>query len=76
MTEQEVQAWRDRWKAVNDFQEAEQRASTMEQRWREANGLRLLAVELALPLDTRDAEAEAVSRRWVRLHHLGTLGAG
>ena len=71
MTKTEAQAWRDRWKAVNAVQEAEQLASTMEQRWLEANGLRLLAHDISLSLNTRDDAAEAVSRRWVHLHRLG-----
>ncbi len=57
--------FRERWLAIAAFEDAEQQASTMDERWQQMN--RLLAMAIALNLDLTEREEEAVRLRWARL---------
>ncbi len=57
--------FRERWQAIAAFEDAEQRALTMDQRWQQMN--RLLALALALNLDLIEREEDTVRLRWAKL---------
>lgn len=61
-----IREYRDRWRAVEAFEIEEQRAATLEQRWRKLNGIIGLALGLGLDLSGDESEFE-VYRRWARI---------
>lgn len=57
---------RDRWKAVEEIEQQELRASTIKQNWKKLNAIMLRAKRLNLPAARDDSEME-VFLRWARL---------
>ncbi len=66
MDSQLANLYRNRWQAVAEIEAAEQRATSIVQRWRQTNQLLGMALALGLDLTGRDDELE-VRRRWLRL---------
>ncbi len=66
MDSQQAQEFRQRWQAAALVEAAEQRAASLELRWRQLNAILELARELELPLPSTDQE-EAVWQRWAKL---------
>jgi hypothetical protein len=65
MDKQTLIAYRDRWKAVEEIERQEQRAASLDRRWRQINDLFNLAISLDLPVH-QDQE-EIVWQRWAKL---------
>jgi hypothetical protein len=59
--------YRDRWQAVLEVEEAEQKRATVEDRWRKLNAVRQMAVTLGLDLRSQDEDEAIVWQRWARL---------
>ncbi len=57
---------RDRWKAVEEIEQEELRASTVKQNWRKLNAIMLRAKRLKLSRGSDDKEME-VFLRWAKL---------
>ncbi len=65
--EDEMRAYRERWRAVAAIEVDEQRNASVALRWQQLNSLLRLAIGLGLPLNESDPEEEAVRQRWVKL---------
>lgn len=67
LTREELEAYRERWRAVNQFQTDEMRRASLELKLRQTN----LLFRLALGMRRRDAmgdpELALVRSRWVKL---------
>ncbi|HUF38036.1 MAG TPA: hypothetical protein VMN57_05895 [Anaerolineales bacterium] len=61
-----IREYRDRWRVVEAFELEEQRSATLDDRWRQLNGIIGLAIGLGLDLSADDSEFE-VYRRWARI---------
>jgi hypothetical protein len=68
MTKEQAQEYRARWEAVQAIEIAEQRAATVQERWRQLNAVWRLAQGLRLPPPERDEEV--VRARWAKLKGL------
>ncbi len=62
MDSQLAKLYRNRWQAAAEIEAAEQRASSIEERWRQTNQLLGMALALGLDLTRRDDEHEMRSR--------------
>jgi hypothetical protein len=62
-----VREYRDRWHAVSEVEEAEQRQASVEDRWRRLNAIHQMAVALGLDLRAQDEDEAIVWERWARL---------
>jgi hypothetical protein len=67
MDPQQAREYRDRWQEVAAIEAAEQRAASIELRWRQLNAILQMAMDLGLPLDRRQEGEEEVWLRWARL---------
>src|SRR5436309_2317200 len=61
-----IRAYRDRWRAVEAIEIAEQRAATVEQRWRQLNAIVGLAIGLGLR-PAEDPHVHIARQRWAKL---------
>jgi hypothetical protein len=59
--------YRDRWKAVEQFERQEQRSASVAFRWQQLNALLRLAIGLGLKVDQEDKQELIISQRWNRL---------
>lgn len=64
-----IRAWKARWAAVNEFQEAELRALSAEEKFRQLESLFGLARVLGRD-EEREAEAAVVRDRWMKLRRV------
>jgi hypothetical protein len=62
----DIKSYRERWKAVEDFERQELRAMSAEEHWRQINSLFRFALDLGLTRADDDGEGE-VFARWARL---------
>ena len=62
----DIKFYRERWKAVEDFERQELRAMTTEQHWMKINRLIRFALEQELTRNDDDGEME-VFQRWANL---------
>ncbi len=62
-----VREFRERWQAVAAAHAEEQRASSVDLRWRQLNAVLRLAMGLGIALPEFDEEDEIVRQRWTRL---------
>ncbi len=62
----DIKFYRERWKAVEDFERQELRAMTTEQHWMKINRLIRFALEQELTRNDDDGEME-VFQRWAKL---------
>jgi hypothetical protein len=67
MQAQEIAEYRRRWQAVNEVEEMERRASTMEERWRQINAMIGMAHALGLDLTQLDEDDLIVYERWAQI---------
>jgi hypothetical protein len=67
MTRKEARAWMERWKIVNEFTDAEARAKTPEERFRDLEMLFASASLFPRPID-EEQETQRVRDLWMRLH--------
>jgi hypothetical protein len=67
MQAQEIAEYRRRWQAVNEVEEMERRASTMEERWRQINAMIGMARALGLDLTQLDEDDLIVYERWAQI---------
>ncbi len=66
----DIKLYRERWKAVEEFERQELRAMTMEEHWKQINSLFLFAKELGLTRGDDNGEME-VFLRWAKLKGAG-----
>lgn len=66
----ELQAYRNRWKAVAAFENEERRQAALAFRWQQLNRLLTMAAALGLELSNRRRETDIVRYRWNRLKDL------
>lgn len=66
MDSQQAHEFRQRWQAAALIEAAEQRAASIELRWRQLNAILELARKLELRLNSSDQD-EAVWQRWAKL---------
>ena len=66
VTKAELQFYRERWKAVEEIEREELRASTPESNWRHFNAILQRANQMGLPKRGEDGEME-VFLRWAKL---------
>jgi hypothetical protein len=64
---------RDRWKAVEEIERQELRASTVRQNWQKLNAIMLRARRLKLSRENDDSEME-VFLRWAKLRDMYESG--
>ncbi len=65
-----AQAYRDRWQAVAEMENAQQRQMSLTQRWQKLNALLRMAAALGIQ-PPKDPEADlAVYARWNRLREI------
>jgi len=62
-----VREYRNRWQAISEVEEAEQRQAAAEDRWRRLNAIYQMAVALGLDLRAQDEDEAVVWERWARL---------
>lgn len=70
-------AYQDRWKLVAEIEAAEQRQTSMAQRWQKLNALVRMAAGLGILRKGNDAQIQIVRQRWAllkRLHLAETEG--
>jgi hypothetical protein len=70
-------AYQDRWKLVAEIEVAEQRQTSVAQRWQKLNALVRMAAGLGILQKDNDAQIQAVRQRWAllkRLHLAETEG--
>lgn len=70
VTKAELEAYRARWQAVNEFQVDELRKTTFQERWKQLNALIRLARGLGWPLARNEEEIAIVRGRWQKLKGL------
>lgn len=68
MTREEARAWMERWKLVDERTDAEARAKTAEERFRELESLFASSSLFPPPADEED-ETQRVRDIWMRLHN-------
>ena len=66
----DIKSYRERWKAVEEFERQELRAMSLEEHWRQINSLFLFALELGWTRGDDDGERE-VFARWAKLKGAG-----
>jgi hypothetical protein len=66
LTKGQPRAYRKRWRIVNARERAELRSVPIEVKWQQLQTLFAWGRQFA-PTQTRDKEAEAVRKRWMRL---------
>ena len=71
MADQSLISYRSRWEAVKRIELEEQRAATIELRWKQLNGILRLARGLNLRLDITEDSELIVFERWARLREAG-----
>ena len=62
----QAKLFRERWQAVSQIEQEEEKAASFEQRWQQLNAIIRLAAGLALPLQSDDSEI-AVYYRWAKV---------
>jgi hypothetical protein len=62
----DLKAYRERWKAVEEFERQELRAMSLEEHWKQINSLFHFALEHGLTRDDDDGEME-VFARWAKI---------
>ncbi len=67
MTRADLEAYRARWKVVEEIEREEARQATIESRWRELNAIFNLAYELGRIQPASEQELEPIRARWRRL---------
>jgi hypothetical protein len=67
MADSTLKAYQDRWKQIADLERREQRAASMDLRWRQTNAIFALALGLGLPFDQQGMEEAIVRQRWEKL---------
>jgi hypothetical protein len=70
ITKSDLQFYRERWKAVEEFERQELRAMSVEDHWKQINVLARFALESGLIRNDDDAEME-VFLRWAKLKGSG-----
>lgn len=70
MDKQLAKEFRERWKAVASLEAEEQRAASLDLRWRQMNAILGLAMALKMPLIAPDRQEDIVRQRWVKLKSL------
>ena len=70
VTKSELQAYRERWKAVEEIEREELRGMSAEKHWKQINALARFALENGLTRNNDDGEME-VFLRWARLKGAG-----
>lgn len=66
----DIKSYRERWKAVENFERQELRAMSVEEHWRQINSLFRFAHELGLTRGDDDGERD-VFARWAKLKGAG-----
>ena len=66
MNPEDVRLYRDRWKAVQEIEREELRASTVQSNWKQLNAIARRSKRLGLTRGEDDSEME-VFRRWVKI---------
>ena len=67
MDKQLAKEFRDRWKAIAAVEAEEQRAASLDLRWKQMNAILGLAMVLKMPLMAPDRQEDIVRQRWVKL---------
>ena len=70
MDKQLAKEFRDRWKAIAAVEAGEQRAASLDLRWKQMNAILGLAMVLKMPLMAPDRQEDIVRQRWVKLKSL------
>jgi hypothetical protein len=69
----DIRFYRERWKAVEEIEQQELRAMTVEEHWRKLNAIVRFAIETGTEIDNNDGEME-VFLRWAKLKALYEVG--
>ena len=69
----DIRLYRERWKAVEEIEQQELRAMTVEEHWRKLNAIVRFAIETGMEIDNNDGEME-VFLRWAKLKALYEVG--
>lgn len=62
----DIRLYQARWNAVEEIEQQELRAMTLEQHWQKLNAIVRFAIETGMPIDSNDGEME-VFLRWAKL---------
>jgi hypothetical protein len=67
MVDPSLKAYHDRWKQIADLERQEQRAASMDLRWRQTNAILAIARGLGLAFDRQGVDEAIVRQRWEKL---------
>jgi len=67
MVDPNLKAYRDRWKQIAEVERQEQRAASMDLRWRQTNAILAIAWGLGLAFDRQGVDEAIVRQRWEKL---------
>ncbi|MBE7436143.1 MAG: hypothetical protein HS100_19665 [Anaerolineales bacterium] len=62
----DIHFYRERWKAVEEFERQELRAMTLEDHWRKLNAIVRFAIEAGIEREEDDGEMEVILR-WAKI---------
>ena len=62
----DIRFYKERWKAVEEIEQQELRAMTVEEHWRKLNAIVRFAIETGMEIDNNDREMEVILR-WAKL---------
>lgn len=67
MVDPTLKVYQDRWKQIADVERGEQRAASMDLRWRQTNAILAIALGLGLTLDRKGIDEAIIRQRWEKL---------
>lgn len=70
VNKQEIKDYANRWKEVHRIEVEEQKAASLDERWKQLNNILCLAISMGLSLTKEKKEDEDVLSRWKCLHSL------